>query len=124
MLELALREAHDLGHTYVGTEHILLGLMREGDGVGAQILVGSGIEFASVRHHIRQLMHERSEDDLRPAEGPGPSGPAEQPGPSGQPGLSGQRGPSREDTDDLTARLASVAARLTVIEQRLRESAP
>jgi ATP-dependent Clp protease ATP-binding subunit ClpC len=56
VLELASREAQDLSHDYIGTEHILLGLMREADGAGAQVLRGSGVEFADVRHHIRQLM--------------------------------------------------------------------
>ena len=40
MLELSLREALQLGHHYIGTEHILLGLIREGDGVAAQVLMG------------------------------------------------------------------------------------
>src|SRR6202040_3137851 len=41
VLELSLREAISLGHDYIGTEHILLGLIREGDGVAAQVLAGS-----------------------------------------------------------------------------------
>jgi ATP-dependent Clp protease ATP-binding subunit ClpC len=117
VLELAEREAQDLGHAHIGTEHILLGLMREGDGVGAQMLAGSGIEFASIRHQIRKLMPDRDDDDLQPAEvpaGPGPSGPS---GPAEQPG------PPSGESDELTSRLASVAARLTAIEQRLRDSA-
>jgi ATP-dependent Clp protease ATP-binding subunit ClpC len=108
VLELALGEALDLGHTYIGTEHLLLGLMRERDGLGAQVLLGSGIEFASVRQQIRQLLTGRREDDAPPPS----ERPAEPPGPSG------------DTTDDLTGRLASVAARLAVIELRLRDSAP
>jgi ATP-dependent Clp protease ATP-binding subunit ClpC len=56
VLELASREARDLSHDYIGTEHILLALMREGEGEGAQLLRGSGVEFADIRHQIRQLM--------------------------------------------------------------------
>lgn len=43
MLELSLREAHQLGHNYIGTEHILLGLVREGEGVAAQVLHSLGV---------------------------------------------------------------------------------
>ena len=56
VLELASREARDLSHDYIGTEHILLALMREGDGAGARVLRGAGVEFADIRHQIRQLM--------------------------------------------------------------------
>ncbi len=51
-MELSLREALALGHNYIGTEHILLGLLREGDGVGAQILVASGADLATVREKV------------------------------------------------------------------------
>jgi ATP-dependent Clp protease ATP-binding subunit ClpC len=56
VLELASREARDLSHDYIGTEHILLALMREGEGAGARLLRGTGVEFADIRHHIRHLM--------------------------------------------------------------------
>jgi len=49
VLELSLREALQLGHNYIGTEHILLGLVREGEGVAAQILVGRGVSLERVR---------------------------------------------------------------------------
>src|SRR5262249_50298950 len=48
-LELSLREALQLGHGYIGTEHILLGLIREGDGVAAQVLVKLGADLNRVR---------------------------------------------------------------------------
>src|SRR4028118_1853590 len=48
VLELSLREALQLGHNYIGTEHILLGLIREGEGVGAQVLVNLGAELSAV----------------------------------------------------------------------------
>jgi ATP-dependent Clp protease ATP-binding subunit ClpC len=52
VLELSLREALQLGHNYIGSEHILLGLLREGRGVGAQVLERLGVEFEELRQHI------------------------------------------------------------------------
>src|SRR5258708_7141260 len=49
VLELSLREALQLGHDYIGTEHILLGLIREGNGVAAQVLVKLGADLNTVR---------------------------------------------------------------------------
>ncbi len=57
VLELAPREARALGHDYVGTEHILLGLIREGDGVAAQVLVKLGADLNRVRQQVIQLLH-------------------------------------------------------------------
>ena len=57
VLELALREAQQLGHNYVGTEHILLGLIREGEGVAAQVLVKLGADLERVRQQVIQLLH-------------------------------------------------------------------
>jgi hypothetical protein len=56
VLELALREALQLGHNYIGTEHVLLGLVREGEGVAAQVLVQLGAEKARVRQQVIQLL--------------------------------------------------------------------
>ena len=56
VLELSLREALQLGHNYIGTEHILLGLIREGEGVAAQVLVKLGAELARVRQQVIQLL--------------------------------------------------------------------
>lgn len=56
VLELSLREALQLGHDYIGTEHILLGLVREGEGVGAQILVSLGAELSVVRQTVIQIL--------------------------------------------------------------------
>ena len=57
VLELALREALQLGHNYIGTEHILLGLIREGEGVAAQVLVKLGADLNRVRQQVIQLLH-------------------------------------------------------------------
>ena len=57
VLELSLRESLQLGHNYIGTEHILLGLLREGDGVAAQVLVMLGADLDRVREQVIQLLH-------------------------------------------------------------------
>ncbi|WP_281898007.1 Clp protease N-terminal domain-containing protein, partial [Phytohabitans aurantiacus] len=56
VLELSLRESLQLGHNYIGTEHILLGLLREGEGVAAQVLVKLGADRARVRQQVIQLL--------------------------------------------------------------------
>ena len=56
VLELSLREALQLGHNYIGTEHMLLGLVREGEGVAAQVLVSLGADLARVRQQVIQLL--------------------------------------------------------------------
>jgi ATP-dependent Clp protease ATP-binding subunit ClpC len=66
VLELSLREALQLGHNYIGTEHILLGLIREGEGVAAQVLVKLGADLSRVRQQVIQL--------LSGYQGPGGSG--------------------------------------------------
>ncbi len=66
VLELSLREALQLGHNYIGTEHILLGLIREGEGVAAQVLVKLGADLSRVRQQVIQLLSGYS--------GPGGSG--------------------------------------------------
>jgi ATP-dependent Clp protease ATP-binding subunit ClpC len=94
VLELSLREARQLGHDYIGTEHILLGLIREGDGVAAQVLVKMGADLNRVRQQVIQL--------LRGHQGK-------------QPALS-------SIGEELGDRLASMAARLAVIERRLGDT--
>jgi ATP-dependent Clp protease ATP-binding subunit ClpC len=96
VLELALREAIQLGHTYIGTEHILLGLIREGDGVAAQVLVRLGADLNRTRLQVIEVLH----------------------GHHGGAGVM-RMGPAG---DTLADRLASIAARLTEIERRLREA--
>ena len=56
VLELSLREALQLGHNYIGTEHILLGLIREGEGVAAQVLVKLGADPGRIRQQVIQLL--------------------------------------------------------------------
>jgi ATP-dependent Clp protease ATP-binding subunit ClpC len=96
VLELSLREALQMGHTYIGTEHILLGLIREGDGVAAQVLVRLGADLNRVRTVVIQLLTGRTGAGSATLGGP----------------------------DVIAGRLASIAARLVAIEQRLREPGP
>jgi ATP-dependent Clp protease ATP-binding subunit ClpC len=62
VLELSLRESEHLDHDHIGTEHILLGLVREGEGVAAQVLVKLGADLSRVRQQVIQLL------SLEPAE--------------------------------------------------------
>ena len=58
MLPLALQESGDLGHHYIGTEHILLGLIRQGEGVAAQVLSGLGADLDRARDQVIRLLDE------------------------------------------------------------------
>jgi len=69
VLEFSLREAIDLGHNYIGTEHMLLGLVREGEGVAAQVLVGLGADLPRVRERVISVL---SGEDVSPGDDGGP----------------------------------------------------
>ena len=84
VLELSLREALQLGHNYIGTEHILLGLIREGEGVAAQVLVKLGADLSRVRQQVIQLLSGYS--------GPGASGSGSTPGDKSGTASGGQGG--------------------------------
>jgi len=73
VLELSLREALQLGHNYIGTEHILLGLIREGEGVAAQVLVKLGADLSRVRQQVIQLLSGYSGPGGSSASGPSSS---------------------------------------------------
>jgi ATP-dependent Clp protease ATP-binding subunit ClpA len=100
VLELSLREALQLGHDYIGTEHVLLGLIREGEGVAAQALVGLGTDLNRVRQQVLRLLK------------------------SGQ-GEAGETGAHRSPLPrdfllaEIRSALTSIAARLTAIERHL-----
>jgi ATP-dependent Clp protease ATP-binding subunit ClpC len=77
VLELSLREALQLGHNYIGTEHILLGLIREGEGVAAQVLQKLGAELHKVRQTVIQLLSgAQGEEQAEPATASGRRGEA------------------------------------------------
>nr|YP_010337345.1 Clp protease ATP binding subunit [Pulvinaster venetus]UNJ16930.1 Clp protease ATP binding subunit [Pulvinaster venetus] len=61
VLELCLEEARQLGHNYIGTEHLLMGLVREGEGVAARVLENLGVDIASIRAEVIQMLGENSE---------------------------------------------------------------
>ncbi len=84
VLELSLREALQLGHNYIGTEHMLLGLVREGEGVAAQVLQSLGADLPRVRQQVIQLLSGYQGRD--PATAPA-GGPASQETPAGSPVL-------------------------------------
>jgi ATP-dependent Clp protease ATP-binding subunit ClpA len=67
-LELSLREALQLGHNYIGTEHVLLGVIREGDGIGCRVLVELGAELTRVRQAIIQLLNGTVESTKAPVD--------------------------------------------------------
>jgi ATP-dependent Clp protease ATP-binding subunit ClpC len=76
VLELSLREALQLGHNYIGTEHILLGLIREGEGVAAQVLVKLGADLNRVRQQVIQLLSGYQGKEPAAAGGPGEGTPS------------------------------------------------
>jgi ATP-dependent Clp protease ATP-binding subunit ClpC len=100
VLELSLREAKQLGHNYIGTEHILLGLVREGQGVATQVLVGLGAELNQVRQAVVPLTAHREEPAVI------------------------RRRHGQVLLEEVAGRLDLIAARLTAIERRLGIAAP
>jgi ATP-dependent Clp protease ATP-binding subunit ClpC len=84
VLELSLREALQLGHNYIGTEHMLLGLVREGEGVAAQVLVNLGADLSRVRQQVIQLLSGYNNPKEGTTSG---SGPSSQEAPTGSPVL-------------------------------------
>jgi ATP-dependent Clp protease ATP-binding subunit ClpC len=93
VLELSLREALQLGHDYIGTEHILLGLIREGDGVAAQVLVQLGADLNRVRQQVIELISGQRPARKLPREG--------------------------VPTADVQARLDAIEDRLGAVERRV-----
>jgi len=61
VLELSLEEARQLGHSYIGTEHLLLGLLREGEGVAARVLEGLGVDLGKIRTQVVRMVGESQE---------------------------------------------------------------
>ena len=94
VLELSLREALQLGYDYIGTEHILLGLIREGDGVAAQVLVRLGADLNQVRQEVIQRLHGFQGEDE-----PGSQRAVQRPG--------------------LLSRVDAIERRLSILEQRV-----
>ncbi|PFG28002.1 ATP-dependent Clp protease [Corynebacterium renale] len=93
VLELALREGLQMGHKYIGTEFLLLGLIREGDGVAAQVLTKLGADLPRVRQQVIQLLSGYEGNPQNNPEGPaaGPVGAGAASGPGGGGGRQGER---------------------------------
>jgi Clp amino terminal domain, pathogenicity island component/UvrB/uvrC motif len=100
-LELSLREAIALGNTYIGTEHILLGLIREGDNPATQVLNGLGVEPNRVRQEVIRRVHARRVGDAAGAR------------------RVTARGGKRKLASELHSRLDSLEWRLSIVEQRV-----
>jgi Clp amino terminal domain, pathogenicity island component len=105
VLELARREAFQLGHHWIGTEHLLLGLIREGEGVAAQALAGLGADLNRVRQQVLRLLHGTQGRDE----------PVSRRGPRQRPLGRRQRGLVPEILD----RVERIGAQLSVIGQRV-----
>ena len=101
-LELSLREALQLGHNYIGTEHILLGLIREGEGPAAHVLTAMGADLDTVREQVIELLHGRQPKDE--------SG-------TRRSGQGGRR--KRKLLAEILDRLESIDSRLSAVEQRV-----
>ncbi len=87
VLELSLREALQLGHNYIGTEHMLLGLVREGEGVAAQVLMSLGADLSRVRQQVIQLLSGFQGREAAAAGAPGAGAASGQESPTGSPVL-------------------------------------
>ena len=111
VLELSLREALQLGHNYIGTEHILLGIIREGHGVAAQVLSRLGDDLSVVRMHVIRLAPRSGE---APAETPDV--------PPRRTRIARQSG-ELELLADISARLANIEAHLGITRPPLPRTA-
>ncbi|MEI6474930.1 MAG: Clp protease N-terminal domain-containing protein, partial [Planctomycetota bacterium] len=103
VIEYAIEEARNLNHNYVGTEHLLLGLLREHDGVAAQVLMNLGLKLEEVREEVLNLLgagadQERDESPQAPSE---PQ--AQEPGPT-EGGTTARRGKSKTPALDSFGR--------------------
>jgi hypothetical protein len=114
VLELSLRESNLLGHDYIGTEHILLGLIREGEGVAAQVLVRLGADLNRVRQQVIQLLHAHQVGATTQVANRDPA--AEEPASSGgspdQPRRSGAPAGAASDVTALESRLSAIEQRV------------
>ena len=109
VLELSLREALQLGQEYIGTEHILLGLIREGDGVAAQVLVKLGADLNRVRQQVIQLATGRAGEEVIGEGSPLPDIAPARPDPLDRRLAAIERWVGlRPDLDDLDQQIASV----------------
>ena len=127
VLELSLREALQLGHNYIGTEHILLGLIREGEGVAAQVLVKLGAGLNRVRQQVIGMVRagEAEPEELLPGEGSVVAEEASSVRATARAESTAHAAPplrvvgSRLQLESLNVRLGEMISRLDVIAERL-----
>jgi ATP-dependent Clp protease ATP-binding subunit ClpC len=110
VLELSLREALQLGHNYIGTEHILLGLIREGEGVAAKVIVNLGANLKDVRHQVIQLQADNPEPEEAPRARPRATARA---------AAEAAEAVQAQKLDEILDRLNSISDRLAAIERKL-----
>jgi ATP-dependent Clp protease ATP-binding subunit ClpA len=111
-LDLSRREALQLGHNHIGTEHILLSLIREGEGPAAQVLLELGADLSRVRQQVLLLLGDGEEDDE----------PEEAPAPAARPGLPGGLGGGVGESKllaEMLRQMEGMDSRLSAVEQRL-----
>jgi ATP-dependent Clp protease ATP-binding subunit ClpC len=108
-LDLSMREALQLGHHHIGTEHVLLGLLREGEGPAAQVLVELGADLSQVRQQVLRLL-----DDPQGEQGP-------QAVPSPAQANADQRTGSAESRmlAEIMSRIEAMDSRLSAVEQQM-----
>jgi ATP-dependent Clp protease ATP-binding subunit ClpA len=111
VLELSLREALQLGHNYIGTEHILLGLIREGEGVAAQVLTRLGADLNRTRQQVIQLLHGPQAAETV----------AEYNLPFRRPGGPGGLDAIRDRLDTIAGQLAAIVSKLGIGGQALAQ---
>ena len=116
VLELSLRESQHLGHGYIGTEHILLGLIREGEGVAAQVLVTLGADLSRVRQQVLQLLEGRGRGEAGETEAAGQPEAAGG-GAGNEPEVRVAGAPAQ--TAEILNRLRSIDTRLAAVERHL-----
>jgi ATP-dependent Clp protease ATP-binding subunit ClpC len=109
VLELSLREALQLGHNHIGTEHILLGLIREGRGAAAQVLVRLGADLARVREQVIQMLESMQDEYMQDEYEPGTR-------------RAGKGSAARKESGllaEVLSRVESIDSRLAAVEQRV-----
>jgi ATP-dependent Clp protease ATP-binding subunit ClpC len=115
-LDLSLREALQLGHHHIGTEHILLGLLREGEGPAAQVLIELGADLSLVRQQVLRLLEGTDDAGGGGAGADGQPKPGA-PGPAG--GGDGGATPEGRMLAEILGRIEAMDARLSAVEQQL-----
>jgi ATP-dependent Clp protease ATP-binding subunit ClpA len=114
-LDLSLREALQLGHHHIGTEHILLGLLREGEGPAAQVLTELGADLSRVRQQVIQLLGDAQGDESGQAQ---PAAPAGMPAPrAGQAGAAASA--ESPVLAEILSRLEDLDSRMSAVEQQM-----